>query len=596
MPSGRQLVDTMTSEPTKAHELAKKQRVISVAEFFSRNRHLLGFDNPRKALLTAVKEAVDNSLDACEESDILPEISVEIFDLTNNRFRVIVEDNGPGIIKAQIPKIFAKLLYGSKFFKLSQSRGQQGIGISAAVLYSQLTTGRPAKITSKISTNSPATYMELTIDTQKNEAQVHEQKEMEWQKEHGTRIEMDLDGTFQRGTRSVDAYLLHTAIINPHATIIYKAPDNVQTEYIRVTDKLPTKPVEIKPHLHGIEFGRMMKMLETTKARTLTGFLMSEFTRVGDKTAEEICQNSALLSETKPSRMTREMGEKLMVGISKTRLFNPPIDCLSPIGEELLESGLKKEINAEFFCSVSRPPAVYRGNPFLVEVGIAYGGEQKSDQPITLIRFANRVPLLFQQGGCAITDAMISVNWRQYGFQQPAKSLPIGACTILVHLASVWVPFTSESKEAIAHYPDIIQEIRLALQEAGRKLETYVRSRQRVTHELKKRGYIEKYIPHVGIALQEMLSLDPHHVHGIEVALADLLEKHRGKLDEIPDENAEFDEDLALARLGEEEEAYGEAEAEEVKQKKAEAKKASVEMKKKKPAKKEIQKTLKERA
>ena len=547
-------LDASPSGGTKAHEMAQKQRVISVAEFFSRNRHLLGFDNPRKALLTTVKEAVDNSLDACEEADILPDVTVEIFDLQNNLFRVAIEDNGPGILKTQIAKVFGKLLYGSKFYKLSQSRGQQGIGISAAVLYGQLTTSRPIKVLSKISEKSPATYMELTIDTIKNEAKVHRQEEREWEKPHGTRIEIDLEGLYQKGARSVEEYLLHTAIVNPHATFIYAAPDGKQTEYIRVTDKLPVKPVDIKPHLHGVELDRLMKMLESTKARTLQGFLMTEFSRVGSKTAKEICENSALLPDTKPNRFMREMGEKLMQGIRKSHLMNPPTNCLSPIGEELLQMGLRKEINAEFFCAVSRPAAVYRGNPFQIEVGIAYGGDQKAEEGVTLLRFANRVPLIYQQGACAINEAMTSVNWKQYGLGQSGSSVPSGPCTILVHIASVWVPFTSESKEAVAHYPEIITEMRLALQEAGRKLQAYVHHRQHIAHELDKRSYIEKYIPHVGLALKEMLKLDDRLVQGIEVALAKLLEKQRGMIKTAPDENLMFEEGLSLTKLREEEE------------------------------------------
>ena len=545
---------------TKADELAQKQRVISVAEFFSRNRHLLGFDNPRKALLTCVKEAVDNALDACEEADILPEISVVIYDLQNNRFRIAVEDNGPGIVEKQIPRIFAKLLYGSKFFKLSQTRGQQGIGISAAVLYGQLTTGKPAKVWSKIAPDRPAHYFELTVDTQKNEAAVHLHEEREWKKddgtpkEHGTRIEVDLEGLYQRGLWSVDAYLLHTAIVNPHATIFYVAPDGKQASYVRVSDKLPPKPAEIKPHLHGVELGQMMKMLESTESRTLQSFLTSEFTRVGAVTAKEICENAALLPNTPPKKMSREMGEKLMQGIAKSRLLNPPTDCLSPIGEELLEKGLRKEINAEFFCSVTRPPSVYRGNPFLIEVGIAYGGDQKADTQANLLRFANRVPLLYQQGACAVSEALTAVNWKPYGLQQSGSSTPTGPVTILVHICSVWVPFTSESKEAVAHYPEIINEMRLALQDAGRRLQAYVMKRQRVAKELKKRGYIEKYIPHVSGALQEILGLSKADVEKTEKDLVKLMEKHRGKVDAEPEENEEFDEGLSLAKLDEHEE------------------------------------------
>jgi len=544
---------------TKAHEMAKKQREISVAEFFSRNRHLLGFDNKRKALLTTIKEAVDNSLDACEEARILPEINVQAIDMGNDRFRVIVEDNGPGIIKAQIPKIFAKLLYGSKFFKLSQSRGQQGIGISASVMYGQLTTGRPAKITSKISPNEPAHYYELHIDTHKNKPQILKEEIVEWSKDHGTKVEIDIEASYLKGSQGVDEYIKQTAIINPHVTIIYTNPKAEQIIFARATDNLPKESKEIKPHPYGIEIGRMIKMLKLTESRTLQSFLTNEFSRVGSGTAKQICENAALLPNTTPGKLSMEMTEKLVEGIKKTKIISPPTDCISPIGQELVEKGLRKEINAEFYCSVTRQPSVYSGNPFVIEVGIAYGGDQAADKPANLLRFANRVPLLYQQGACAMFKSVASTAWRNYGLQQSNGSLPIGPLTILVHIASVWVPFTSESKEAIAHYPEIIKEIKLAMQEAGRKLGSYVNKKKKVGFELKKRGYIEKYISHVGEALKELIGLKDDEEKKVEVLLKEILEKHRGKVESMEfdkEKNSDFDEELALNR--EEEGEYSE--------------------------------------
>src|SRR3989339_1585171 len=265
----------MAEEVPIALELAKKQREIGVAEFFARNRHLLGFDNKRKALMTTIKEAVDNSLDACEEGNILPEINIEVIDMQNDRFRVIVEDNGPGIVKKQIPHVFARLLYGSKFFKLSQSRVQQGIGISASVLYAQLTTGKPAKITSRISPKEPSHYYELKIDTQKNKPDIIKEDVVEWKKEHGTKIELDLEGSYLGGSQSIDQYLKQTAIINPHVTITYTNPKAEQIIFARATEELPKQTVDIKPHPYGVELGVLMSMLKTTEARTLQSFLTS---------------------------------------------------------------------------------------------------------------------------------------------------------------------------------------------------------------------------------------------------------------------------------------------------------------------------------
>ncbi len=510
-----------------ALELAKKQREISIAEFFEKNRHLLGFDNKKKALLTTIKEAVDNSLDACEEAKVIPEIVVMITDMGNERYRVLIEDNGPGIVKEQIPNIFAKLLYGSKFHRLKQSRGQQGIGISASVMYGQLTTGRPAKIISKIGPNYPAYEVELKLDTSKNKPSIVSQKEVEWHREHGTSVEIDLEGSYLKGSQSVDEYLRQTAIINPHVTITYQPPQGSQEMFVRATEEMPKEPKEIKPHPYGVELGMLMKMLENSEYRTLQAFLTNEFSRVGSGTAKEICESSFLLPNTPPKKFSREMAEKLLEGIKKTRIMNPPTDTISPIGNELLEKGLKKEVNAEFYASTSRPPAVYRGNPFIIEAAVAYGGNLVEDKSVEILRFANRVPLLYQQGACAITKSIMGTNWKSYGLKQSNGSIPMGPCLIQVHMASVWVPFTSEAKEAIAHYPEIIKEIKLALQEVGRELGKYLSKKHRLHQELTKVDYISKYLPHVSGALQEILKLDDREKAKLEEHLKVVLEKTR---------------------------------------------------------------------
>ena len=484
-----------------AEQLAAKQRDISVAEFFERNRHLLGFDNKRKALLTTIKEGVDNSLDACEEARLLPEVSIEVIEMAEERFRVIVEDNGPGIVKKQIPNIFAKLLYGSKFHTMVQQRGQQGIGISAAVLYAQLTTGKPARITSRIGKKHPAHYFELHINTQDNTPEIVTEKEVPWNKEQGTRIELDLEASYQKGDQSVDAYLKGTAIVNPHATIIYTNPKAEQVIFARVTEKLPPEAKEIKPHPYGIEIGTLSKMLRATDARTLQSFLVNEFSRVGAGTAKEICANARLLPATKPGEMSIPQVEQLAEGIKKTRIIAPPTDCIIPIGAELLERGLRKEVQAEFYTSVTRSPEVYRGIPFCVEVALAYGGAQPADQPASVLRFANRVPLLYQQSSCAMYKSVAATGWKAYGLQQSQGALPVGPLTMAIHLASVWPPFTSEAKEAVAQYPEIVKEVKLALQECGRHLGMYVRKKGRVHEQRERANLFEKYIPEIADSL-----------------------------------------------------------------------------------------------
>ncbi|MCC6408978.1 MAG: DNA topoisomerase VI subunit B [Planctomycetes bacterium] len=548
-----------TKRRATAQEMAEKQREISVSEFFTKNRHLLGFDSPLKGLLTAVKEAVDNSLDACEEAGILPEIAVEITETGADRFRIAVEDNGPGIVAEQVGKVFGKLLYGSKFHKLSQTRGQQGIGISAAVMYGQLTTGKPARIVSKTGKKSQAHEFFLTVDTARNRPDVHGEKVIEWDKDHGTRVEIEMEAKYQKGLRSVDMYLKQTAIANPHLTLHYQDPTfgkeggSERVTYARSTKALPPETVEIKPHPHGVELGVLIAMLKETSCRSLSGFLQEEFSRVGPKVAEEICDTAKVSSKAYPTRIAREEASALHDAIQKTKISSPPTNCISPIGEELVLSGLKKEIEADFYVASTRPAAVYRGNPFLIEVGIAYGkpggvglelSEEgritkkktviatedlvgNADEPIRVLRLANRVPLLYQQSACAVTKSVIATNWKAYGLQQPKGALPIGPCAVMVHIASVWVPFTSESKEAIANYPEIQKEIRLGLQDCGRKLAAYIRKGKRLQAEFQKRSYIEKYIPHIGIALQEILDLSDKERDSTTGTLEDVLNKSR---------------------------------------------------------------------
>ena len=585
-----------------AESLASKQREISVSEFFAKNRHLLGFDNPSKALLTTIKEAVDNSLDACEEAGILPELRVEVHDLGleamkqnaeltkgEGRFLVVVEDNGPGIVKAQVPKIFGKLLYGSKFHRLRQMRGQQGIGISAAAMYGQITTGKPIRVTSRVGKRKPAHVFDIQLDTRKNEPVVtHDEMLPDWHQEHGTRVELEIVANWQTGQRFVNRYVEHTALANPHAAIHYtrpvaasqrsdhsNRPGNETLSFPRAANELPKEAVEIKPHPHGVELGALMLLARESKSRDVRGFLQTAFSRVSSHAASDILAKVPWGKKVVRPRAlgdNRVMAEELHKAIAATKLMSPSTSCLSPIGDELMRKGLvsflhviesegetgdentqldldtpgmkparkagkaavgKRANGSEpaaaepvpdappeegvekikghnyFIATVTRPPKVYRGNPFQVEVGLAYGGSWPADKTIELFRFANRVPLLFQRGACGVTEAIVRTDWRNYQLSQPKGSLPVGPMALLVHIASVWVPFTSESKEAVAHYPDIIKEIQLAAQECGRKLASFIRKRKAADYQAQRRSIFELYIEEVAAAIGKITGRKP---------------------------------------------------------------------------------------
>jgi len=685
-----------------AEELAEGQRAISIAEFFEKNKHMLGFDSGARGLVTAVKEAVDNALDATEEAGIKPDISIEIRE-SGDYYTLIVEDNGPGITREQIPKVFGKLLYGSRFHAREQSRGQQGIGISAAVLYSQLTSGKPAKVTSRTQRSETAQYFELIIDTDTNEPeiQVDEERapgESDLSPTHGTRIEMEMEANM-RARQQLHDYVKHTAVVNPHARLVLNEPGlDEPRHYERVEGAdLPAETEEIRPHPHGVELGTLIKMLGATESYSVSGFLQEEFTRVGAKTAEKVLNNfrdrhfgremgwaaprdpetsledaiddavankgaeatatfaervadtltsrertthagltdivdtvaddvgeefgatfgstvrenaveaawgvltsdlgadlyplvddatstrkddatvsgladrladkfdsdgdprhratyaelrdyvdrsaDRLVSEdvsfgdtarenvvdavwtamrTVPDEVPkvraiaddRDVASELLEAMRETDILAPPTNCLSPITAELVEAGLKKEFDADFYAAATRDAEVHGGDPFIVEAGIAYGGELQ-DGTVDLLRFANRVPLVYQRGACATTDVVKTIGWRNYGLDQPGGSgMPNGPAVIMIHVASTNVPFTSESKDAIANIPEIEDEIELAIREAARDLKSYLNKRRSMQKRRKKQDVLGRILPEMADKLSEVTGRPRPNIDG----------------------------------------------------------------------------------
>jgi DNA topoisomerase VI subunit B len=486
--------------PTIAQQLAAKQREISVAEFFERNRQILGYDNLQRALLTTVKEAVDNSIDAAEEASVLPEVLVEISKESEDRFRVAVTDNGPGILRKEIPNVFARLLYGSRFHANRQARGQQGIGISAAVLYANLTTARPARVISKVEEEEAAHVLELSIDTQKNQPKVLSDDLELWDYPHGTRIELVLKARYVRGRQSPLEYLRASAIVNPHARLVLVEPDGSRITFERATTELPPPAKETLPHPFGLELGELGYLLKSSKRPTISDFLAKDLQGVSVRAAKDVLGEVRLKGSEAPSSVQGETQERLLAALHNASLLPPSPAGLSPIGSLLIKRGLRNvlgELRPEFFAPpVSRPPKVRGGFPFMVEVGLVYGGGLPAEQPVQILRFANRVPLLFQQGACAITNAIANMDWRRYGLDQKGGSgVPVGPGIILVHVASTKIPFTSEAKEAIAEDPELDKEITLALQAAARHLRTHLSRKSRRSFAGEKFQIIQRILP-----------------------------------------------------------------------------------------------------
>ena len=495
-----------------ADKMAKNQKQIAISEFFEKNKHFLGFDSLQRSIITAVKEAVDNSLDACEEARILPDIKVKITKVDSKKdiIELQTEDNGPGIPQKSIEKVFGQLLFGSRFHAIRQSRGQQGIGITGVVMYSQLTTGKPTHVLSKVENDPTAVSVSIGLDTRKNKAVKSDQTRIIWEnddltlKKHGLRVTTRMKGKYQRGRQSVYQYLRMTSIVNPHAEITFTDPDGETYHWPRVTERLPSKVDAIKPHPHGIELGQLQRMCRESTDSRLTVFLRQNFSGVSMRAAKELCEASELEVSTKPKSMKPDdvralleafQGERKIKG-KPIKLLSPPTNCLSPIEEMLIKKGLSKTIDSKFVSTMTRAPTVSHGNPFQVEVGLIFGEDMAADKHVEVLRFANRVPLMYQQGGCLLTKAIESVDWRQYGLDQAGgKGVPKGPAAILVHLASTNVQFTSEAKEALSDNEFVFEETRKAMLEMGRGLRKHLEKKKKMAKTREKFELINDILP-----------------------------------------------------------------------------------------------------
>ena len=508
----------------------------SISEFFEKNKHFLGFDTLPRSIITAVKESVDNSLDAAEEHRILPEISIEVYKVPGKKdlLRLVTRDNGPGIAQKSISKVFGSLLFGSRFHTIRQTRGQQGIGITGVVMYSQLTTGKPTAVISKIARDASAVRVNIGLDTKKNKAilsnekrfsedDVNEAKGLHWIGDHGIRIETLMKAKYQRGKQSVHQYLKMTSIVNPHASIDFKAYDEEgsiidEASWPRVTDELPRPVKDIKPHPHGLEIGTLQRLLRDTKVPSegegantpLRYFLRHTFSSVTNPRAQDIISKAGLAPKDKPHLLKPDQVSDLLAAFGKVKLTAPPTDCLSPIEDLLIKKGLSKAIDSRFVSTVTREPKVTNGNPFQVEVGLIFGGDLPGDQPIQVLRFANRVPLMYQQGGCLLTKALESVDWKRYGLDHPGgRGIPKGPAAVLIHLASTNVQFTSEAKEALSDNVDVHDEIRLAMLEVGRGLRNHLKKQKQKAKAQEKFELVNIILPEIHDKAIGILGADP---------------------------------------------------------------------------------------
>lgn len=496
------------------HYTISEGKEISISEFFEKNRHILGFDSPQKALYMIVKEALDNSLDACEEHQILPEIRVAVKRMEQDEFEVTVEDNGPGIDRKEVPRVFGQLLYGSRFHSFKQSRGQQGIGITAAVLYGQITTGKEAFIRTRKVGEEVAYDFKLSINIKENRANIIEEKPVIWDAPHGTIISVLAKGKYQVGKQSIFEYLKETATVNPNMSLRFEDPEGKIFQFKRVVER-PSEPARaIKPYPLGLEPGEVITMAHESSASTAVGFLSGDFSRISKNSAEEICKFAGIDPGKKPSEITLAEVKNIRSSLDKIKILPPSPDCLSPLGEEFIRKGLRNiydELHPAFYSKpVMRPVSTYNGNPFSVEVGLVYGGDLPNDEPVRVVRYANKVPLLYQPGACATTKALSELDWRSYGLdQRNGTGVPFGPMILFIHVFGIRVPYTSESKEAIAPVGEITEEIKAALKSAARTVKGFLNKREKRKKISEKFRLVSTIIPEISEKSSTITGLEP---------------------------------------------------------------------------------------
>lgn len=477
----------------------------STAEYFAKNLQQVGFSSPLKAVLTTLKEAVDNSLDACEQTGILPELEIEVSKVGNGStkntdlIKVVVEDNGPGIDSDDLAKVFGEYLASSKFGKGQCSRGQQGIGISAATTWAQMTNAKGVQVISKTKSMRKAISAQVDVDIKTNTGIVKNKESIEWKKTHGTRVEFLMDGRIQlNGDGGLQTYVDGTALLNPHASMKFKLGEADWQKTDRVSQEMPEIPEATLPHPHTFKLGEFITHATLYGKVTLSKFLKTAFSRISDQSIQDFTKAGLPknLLEKPITSLSEEDFKKVFHAVQSTQLMSPSTKSVLTIGEDSLSKSIKRLGEVDFFSVVTRKPTICDFKPVVVEVALArFINRGEEGTPVQLLRFANRVPLQFDKSGCAITWAIESVNWKSYGLAQPKESLPQGPYVFAVSVVSPFIKFKNASKETIDASDELVEEIRRALMQAGQKLSRHIKHEMKEADLERKLAHIEQFGP-----------------------------------------------------------------------------------------------------
>jgi DNA topoisomerase-6 subunit B len=476
---------------------------ISPSEFFYRNRDLAGFTNPARALYMAVRELVENSLDAAELQGTLPDVFVRIFGDDHGdgaepiSYNLTVSDNGPGVDSHHVPRAFGKVFYGSKYV-LRQSRGMFGMGGTMAILYGQITTNRPVRIATSTDGKNRHIF-EMLIDISENKPIILKKETEDAGGKTGTRVDVRLEGDFARAAQKIGDYFKQTALVASYANLTLVDPEGRLTTYERATEAMPVTPKETLPHPHGIDVEAFKRLIKLTEEKTMISFMTTHFHRVGERTAAKFLAFAGIDPKSKPEKLNNEQVVKTVDALQRFPEFLPPdASCLSPVGEQILQTGIVKELQPEFSTFVQRPPSSYSGFPFMIEVGLAYGGKVL-EPGLKLIRYANRIPLLYDESSDVSFKVLNEeIDWRRYHVPDDAP------LTMITHICSTRVPYKTVGKEYIADRPEIEKELRNAIREALRRLSLFLSKKGSMEAVQRKMNIYGKYLPLIAKFSMEM--------------------------------------------------------------------------------------------
>lgn len=520
---------------------------LTPSEFFRKNKQMLGFTGKIRSLTIVFHELITNSFDACEESEILPDIDIELKRIDKEHYVLRHKDNGPGIPEDYVMQVYCMMFAGSKFRNI-QSRGQQGLGCSGCVLLSQMTTGKPAHVIScyKDGDEIKGVKMKFQMDVKNNRGILMEREDFPAEST-GVCIELQFkDVSYSLAEQGAFEYIRRTMIGNPHAKITFRDPSGHKYIFKRAADVVPVQPKEVLPHPKGVSADDLVEMAQNTDSRRYKSMLTSSMSRMSNKRVDEIAEITRIDMNKRPKAMTFQEAEAIVHCFKKMKFMAPPTDRLIPIGSEQIEKGMKQILKPEFVITITRKPVTYAGGvSFIIEAGLAYGGDAgrvvNEKRKSEIMRFANRVPLTFDAGSCAITEALKSIDWKRYGL----KDMDNTPLTLFVNIISTQVPYLSTGKQSVSPEPEIVHEIRQATMKLTHKLQKHLRAKRAAKEKEKRSKVFEEYVP---VIIEEAAKLGETGVPEYHEVLAKVTKRALAELlgEKVEEEDEEEELDAII--------------------------------------------------